>query len=562
MKADRKIKADRKMKVDRRMKLTRLFAFAIVAAMLLSAFAACGGSGGGDATTAAATTAAAAAETTTAAAAAAETTTSAAAQSDDREMVDLTLFVDEPWWSYSTWEGKIPQRVSEITGVNIVPTIAVDENQLTLMISSGDLPDMICSWRFDRLSDSNLCYDYNGLIDQYAQDFVVDPVTKFVNTTLHDGLFYVIKNDFASPQQWKDNPNALHQGAGISFRRDILEDLGNPEINSIEDLEMVYDMVLENYPGVIPIIAEGMGNSFRYMKMQLGVHGDTWYEDDAGQLKWRGRDPQLLEWYKLMNKWYHRGYWVADNLAFTTGSQFRQVVMNGEAFSMMAYDNTADSLNAEMQSVGIDYYMQAKAEWLTPDAFLTDYRIGWRGLFITRNCHNPEAAINFAKFAYSTEGQQMLLWGIEGEDWHYGDDGYPVFDTWSPTDTDSIMAIGVRYWGWLTCDNIVNGMGQGVGYEQTFEVKRYITDHTDRRVYIGMANPPADSDESATLSRVNDLTNTEGVKILLAEDEDGVIEAYNQMIAMAESMGLNNLEAWANSVYPQIKEGYFAITDE
>jgi putative aldouronate transport system substrate-binding protein len=206
--------------------------------------------------------------------------------------------------------------------------------------------------------------------------------------------------------------------------------------------------------------------------------------------------------------------------------------------------------------------MQAKPEWLTENATLFDYRIGWRGLFITRNCHDPEAAINFAKYAYSTEGQQFLLWGEEGVDWHDGADGYPVFDTWNPSDTESIKALGVRYWGWLSCDNIVNGMGQGVGYEQTFDVKRYLTDHTERKVYIGMANPPTDSDESATLSRINELLNTEGVKALLADNEAGVVEAYNTMISMAEEMGLNEFETWANSVYPQIKEGYFAITDE
>ncbi|MDL2232597.1 extracellular solute-binding protein [Ruminococcaceae bacterium OttesenSCG-928-L11] len=539
------------------MKTKSFLSLFAVAVLVLSLFAGC--SGGGN------TTSASTASGTAATGSSADQTkapSSEAASANDGKIVDLTLFVDETWWSYNTWEGKIPQMVTEKTGVNIIPTVAVDENQLQLMVSSGDLPDMICSYRFDRLSDSALCYSYNELIDQYAPDFEVDPVTKYVNSTLHDGKFYVIKNDFASPQKWKDNPKALHQGPGISFRKDILEGLGNPEINSIEDLENVYDMVLAQYPGVVPIVAEGMDNSFRYMKVQLAVHSDNFYEDEAEQLKWRGRDPQLLEWYKLMNKWYHKGYWTADNLAFKNADQYKQVLMNGEAFSLMAYDNTADTVNTEMKAAGKDYYMVAKPEWLTDEATLFDYRIGWRGLFITRNCSNPEAAINFAKYAYSEEGQQFLLWGEEDVDWHYGDDGYPVFDTWEPSDKNSIMALGVRYWGWLTCDNIVNGMGQGVGYEQTFDVKRYLTDRTERKVYIGMANPAADSDESATLSRVNDLLKTEGVKVLLADNEDGVVTAYNNMITMAESMGLNDLEAWANSVYPQIKEGYFAITDE
>ena len=35
------------------------------------------------------------------------------------EPVTLTLFVDESWWPYDTWEGAIPEKFDEITGVKI-----------------------------------------------------------------------------------------------------------------------------------------------------------------------------------------------------------------------------------------------------------------------------------------------------------------------------------------------------------------------------------------------------------------------------------------------------------
>lgn len=486
-------------------------------------------------------------------------TVAADSTSTDKKKVDLTLFIDEPWWPYSKWEGRIPEKVSELTGVNIIPTVAVDDNQLQLMISSGDLPDMICSWKFDRLSSSSLCYSYNELIEKYAPDFEVDTVTQYVNTTLEDGKFYVIKNDFASPEKWAKNPKALHQGPGISFRRDILEGLGNPEIKTIADLENVFDQVLDKYPGVLPLITDG---GFGYMNIQLGVHSDNFFEGSDGKLQWKGRDPQLLEYYKLLNKWYHKGYWAAENLTYKTADQYQQMLINGKAFALMGYDNSADMMNVLFESAGKDYYMQAQAEWISDQAKLYDYRTGWRGLFITKNCKDPEAAINFAKFIYSEEGQKLLLWGEENTDWHLDTEGYPAFDTWNPSDDNTIKPLGVRYWGWLSCDNIINGMGQGVGYEQTFDVKKYLTQHTERTVYIGMVNPPTDSDESATLSRLGELLTTENAKMLLADNESEVIENYNKMISMAEGMGLNSLESWANSVYPEIKEGYFKIAKE
>ena len=79
------------------------------------------------------------------------------------EVPTLTLFVDETWWPYDTWEGAIPEEFARRVGVNIEVTRAADGNQLALMVSSGDMPDLICSYRYQYLADENVCYALDEL---------------------------------------------------------------------------------------------------------------------------------------------------------------------------------------------------------------------------------------------------------------------------------------------------------------------------------------------------------------------------------------------------------------
>lgn len=479
----------------------------------------------------------------------------------EEEPVTLSIFIDESWWPLSEWKGKIPEMVTAATGVTLDVTVAVDENQLPLMVASGDLPDMICSYQYSRLSDDSICYSYNELIEQYEPDWVVDPATAYVNSVVGSGgKFYVIKNDFASPAQWEASPLSVHQGCGISFRQDILDDLGITvdDIDSLEKMEEVFDMVLEKYNGEITPLVTGTQN-FGWFKIQKYVRSDDWYEDADGNASFFIDDPNLYEWFKLLNKWYRAGYWKAEDVAT---ENYEDLILNGKVFCYTAYDNSADTINATLKNAGLDYYYKAKVDWVTEEACLVDYRIGWRGLFITRNCSDPEAAIRFARFCYSPEGQRLLLWGEEGVDWEYTEEGYPTYLTWGPTDEAKISELGVRYWGWMTCDNIINGLGYGVGYEQTMEVKRYITDHTDRRVYLGMLNPPVDSNEAGIADRLKELYNSNWLKIASAESEEQMDEFYQVYLDQAEAIGLPELEAWANTIYPEIKAGYAAATGE
>ena len=99
----------------------------------------------------------------------------------------LTMFVDETWWPYEKWEGAIPEEFEKRLGVNIEVTRAADNNQLSLMVASGDMPDIICSNRYQYLADSQVCYPLDELHETYPEiEFNVDPIFQVVNKAADD----------------------------------------------------------------------------------------------------------------------------------------------------------------------------------------------------------------------------------------------------------------------------------------------------------------------------------------------------------------------------------------
>ena len=98
----------------------------LASAMLLTA---CGGSAATSGSNETVPKEESAAEQTTAAAQSGET-----AKADSSDIVKLRFFNDETWWPYTVWEGRIPEKISENTGVTFEVTTAADSTALNLSL--------------------------------------------------------------------------------------------------------------------------------------------------------------------------------------------------------------------------------------------------------------------------------------------------------------------------------------------------------------------------------------------------------------------------------------------
>ncbi|WP_100407813.1 extracellular solute-binding protein [Bacillus solitudinis] len=470
------------------------------------------------------------------------------------EVVELTMFVNHPWWTQREWGGAVAEEITKQTGVKLNIQVAADDNQLSLMMASGDLPDLVFTAdNVDRMADPKLSYAWNELIEEYAPSFEIDKTRKAVNT-VSDENFYTILNAFSTEEEWNSNDKALPGAgsAGLAVREDIMEELGNPEIKSLTDFENVLMQVKENYDGMLPLVMD-INHLGGFFKAHFGIDvGPTapWYERD-GELFYETRHPGYLEYYKYMNRLYRNGLITAENFTFADDQRDDQMVLSGDAFAHMYVMRVADANNTNLEKQGEDFRYKLLTESISEDTVYINSMIGWSGVFITKNNKNPEASIKLMEFMLSEEGQKLGLWGIEGEHWTWNEEGYPQFN-YDVNDEEYKGEEGIYWWGLLGGSAVSEGIGNYVPGLQSTEGFQMAKERTIYRPELGLVNPDPDTEERNILTSIQEMIKNEETKIYLAKSEEEAVAAYEQMMANAEKIGIEQLEEWATEEYQSV----------
>lgn len=513
--------------------MKKIIAILSVCTLSLSLFAACGAAPSSTATTSGSTSAA-----------------------GDRPK--LTLFVDETWWPYDKWTGAVPEAFSELAGVDVEVIRAVDDKQLPLMIASGDMPDIVCSPRPERMADSQVSYALDELHTQFPDiAFPVHSVYQFLNKAA-DGHYYTIGCDYSPQSVYEANPGILMEGPGLLFRQDILEELGNPAIKSLTDLENLFAQVKKAYPDLYPAVFNSV-HKFNWVKMMMGIPLDPLYSD-GDTIKWNLRHEEQLNYYKTINRWYREGYLIPENFAFKTEDETKELIFSGKAFANFGYVNNADNYNPILTQNGEDFQLTQFDGILGDSAKRYNSTAGGRGLYITKSCKDLEAAYRFVAAAYSDEGMKLLSWGVKDTDYTVDDRGYPKFN-YDKENNAELEARGLKYWGWLVGNAYVNGVTNYNTGGQMLSAMENLATITEHNPVVGMIRFTPDSDEAVISAKIRDMVTTEEIKVFMANSEAECEAAFNEMLATAEELGMSSLEEYANKNYPALRAEYDKIAN-
>lgn len=486
------------------------------------------------------------------------------AQSGSTEIVKLRFFNDETWWPYTVWEGRIPEKISEETGVTFEVTTAADSTALNLMIASGDLGDLILTSdnaKISRLQNSDMCYTLDELAQMAGEEsFDVHPVLRLVNTA-DDGNLYTIMCGYSPDYYMKEYPKAVYETTGLVVRDDMYEAIGSPVVKNLDDFEAMLATVKEKYPDVVPFMYN-YTHTNGIIKMLLGSDvGIGGFLDVDGHAKAFIEDPVLEDYYELMNDWYLKGYMTDENFAFTSDSDDSDYMAAGKLYALAKYSNTADEMGVTLTEAGCDYGLVQLTDIIAnqPGAKHLQTTAGWRGMFVPKSCADPVAAYNFMKFMYSEDGQCLSLWGEEGVDWNWDEEhSYPVlnYDFESPNEAD-----GMKFWGWIYHDGVRNTL-PGYGNEgQTFKAREAATAISETNPVLGMFRMGADSEEQTIMNNLVELYNNMTAQIITASTPEASKALYQEMLTTAQSMGVDKLDNWADSKYAEKKAAYDEIKD-
>ncbi len=458
------------------------------------------------------------------------------AKTDD--VVELTVFIDHTWYDTDKFTGIIPDEITAQTGVRLVPTKAVDAMQLGVLIASNDLPDLIYSSQLgDRLSNPDISYSYNELIEKYAPDFKPseDQIT-VAKAMATDGNYYTILNASSTQEEWRNASAGSPTLASLIYRKDILDELGM-QMNTLEDYKKVLGAVKEKYPDMVPLTME-VSFMVDFFKSNI-IPG--WVPTTEGMVEAEGNKiihqtsvPEYKEFLKYMNDLYRSGYISADNFAFTDGTQSEELCTNNKAFSMSFMTGDRDTtLTRGLNDNGFEGTFEhampmSDLSYVTPGT-------GWSGVYITKNNKNPEASIKLMQWMFSEEGQRVTQWGREGIEYTLNDKGVPQFsEDWLKARNDGTMTEKYNPNFYFGISGVVEAMGRASGISESANAAMdKIRNNLKVTIVPELVNPKSDTPERIKLDQVIETVKNYETKIYLSESDeefnDNVAELYDRL---------------------------------
>lgn len=484
----------------------------------------------------------------------------------DEGVVTLDWWTDFSWYYSDNWEGIIPEEITRATGVACEVTRAADSGQLNLMIASGELPDIIwCdngSGAVDRLCDSNLCYSYNELIEQYGIDWEVSPERIYVARTHNideaDENFYTILQNYLSEEDWADNEVGCPINiAGLYYRKDIWEELGCPEMNTVEQIKEVMAMVKDKYPDMQVINAGNSGWRLGGFANWFDAGGNTDFRyDKDGNVAYGATLEGYHDYMKCMNEFFRNGYFTEESLALTVEADAQQQATSGKSFiyEWNARPTWLEELNTKTREV------IPEAEWaflsIPDDAKEIPYsQSGWAGLFISKNCKDPEAAIRLIAYLNSEQGQKLSLWGREGIDYEMDQNGVPQFsEEWKEANKDITVMSELYNPNYFCTTELHEILQYYSGVDQ--EVIDMFTRNADKikmNLELSLAAPKTTSDAGIIYSKIKEASGAETTKLITAATEEEFEKLFEEYMELLDKIGVQELNKNVTETIRRIK---------
>lgn len=348
------------------------------------------------------------------------------------------------WWcsidanfttSYNTLnDSEYGKEVIEKTGVDIEfthPAVTGGSDQFNLMLTSGELPDVIEHYWVDfpggagKAIEDGYIIPLNDVIDKYMPNLkkIMDEnpeYAKYFKTD--DGTIFAVPGI-----------TEIHTPNGLIIREDWLEDLGLDMPESLDDWHTVLTAFKEKKGATAPLSSVSYVFQAGPLSGPFGFKTDFFVDND--KIKYGFAEPAYKDFLTEMNKWYNEG--LIDKNIFTIDGQIVNsnflngvsgATFNSISSGIGTYLNTLKD-DSKMKISAAPYPVMNKGERARFAPY--DNTVDAKRTAISTSCKNVELAARTLDWFYSEEGQMLVNYGIEGKSYEMVD-GEPQY-------TDEIM---------------------------------------------------------------------------------------------------------------------------
>lgn len=500
-------------------------------------------------------------------------TNTAAGEETKQESITLT------WFDGNTkgepFTDAVAQEITKRTGIQVSiqqPTGNPTE-KLSLMLASGDYPDVVLMSRGDASLDkyitSGAFIPLDDLIEKFGPDLKAMYGDTLQKTRYKDGKNYYFANWYGL-----DSDPVF----GMNIRQNLLEELAPDKADgstpfTTDEFEALLKSFKAKYPTIDGKESIPMAMNGENMGAILGTFKGMWglktYYDNNGTLQYDVKDPKYREMMMYINRLYREGL-IEKEFAISKTQTWIQKLATGAVFATPAAYWDPGNGNAALKKDGgvknqlFAYKVVAPGIDPAQTTFGPRSSLGWDAIGITKNNKHPEETMKLFNFLASDEGQHLLLWGLEGQQYTMVDGKRqpdPAFlqsfkDNWD----DTVKKSGVRKWLWF----IKNGLDpNGQPYDLAVKYQRSegdelaiksLGDSVWDTAEFDNLNPDGGTPEALTAQKVKDIMDQSITRTIIANSEEAANATFDKMLADMKKAGDEEVEKIINQKYKERME--------
>ncbi len=466
---------------------------------------------------------------------------------DPAENVKLTWYVNVDWWSQDFGTDYVTKILKEDLNIDVTFQVG-DDTKLNGLFGSGQLPDIITV--MDTQSQvakkaNTWAWSLNELADKYDPYFynVINKET-FDWTQLSDGKTYGYPSYSNTTEDYE---NGYLQAADFFvMREDIYNALGKPDMSDGDKFISTLKEIKAKYPQIAPIgirsftsginpTTSSLGDKFQdFLGVPLVTEDNQFYD--------RNLDPEYLRWIKTFNRAYQEGL-ISDDAFSDDNATFEEKLASGRyATSMITgvpqltgtlQKNIAD--DPARKYIAIDGPKSSLGNEPTlPQSGIS----GWTLSLITKNCVDPQKAIQIFTYLISDYGRQVCFYGLENETFLKDENGKfyftPEVEAMRKDNPDNFKK---TYRFGEFCLFGVDSFAAKNGKDNTVDATRQMVEWGKGKVkphfVLENYNPEAGSAEARNLKNIDSYWATTLANLIRAKNDaefDKYIEDYKKFL--------------------------------